>query len=796
MYPGNLEKTYRKSSHRRNKLTNPKLFKIACDTAILSLPAEQTDHKFRKPAERWSTNMFCPAILLFLALKKCISYFWIIHLTTGNSNMNLASAADSVFIGELTEITLANLGDETFGVEQLVEKTGLSHFVVRHRIKSITQKTISQFMVEIRLQKAMEILRNEAVTSSEVAYRVGFGSPNYFNKCFHEFYGYPPGEVRKRTGAGSEDKLQEFVVPFQQTTINHLTEPRQEKRWLRTVLFISGVMIALVCLAYVFSFFLLNPGNTKGKPPESRKKSIAVLPFLNDSRDSANIPFINGMMEGILDNLQIIKELKVVSRTSVEQYRNNINKTIPQIAKELGVNYIVEGSGQKYGDQLILTVQLIEAGSDRQLFSERYNRKWEDIFAVQSEISTLVARKIEAAITPEEAELIEKRPTANMAALNLYLQGMELSKIYVIDKTLDLMPQAEVFYRKAVSLDSTYADAYVGLGWCFNHRKNSDSALYFANRALHFDNKNPEAYLLKGNTLFWNVPGMQNEGENAYKLAIKYNPNSFMGYHFMSSILWEKGESLLSVEYKLKALDLGKDPYSRKIVLPALCNYLEDLGLFDLESKFIEEMISYNNDSTFYYKRLIAKNMYIGDYLSAYKYALKSEKWISKINPLALANICLYIKDYTGALKSVEELINMQEKRGIKISPNSLIGYVLLKNGLKEESDKHFEGVIRNSLKNIEVQQPDPGYRDYLILAWVYSARGEKEKAMENLRKAANCKDIAKGSIYITRTYNHPALDAFRNEPEFQELIRSAEERFIIEKKNIEKLLKEEGFSE
>lgn len=112
--------------------------------------------------------------------------------------MSLASDADSVFIGKLTEITLANLGDDSFGVEQLVKKTGLSHFVVRHRVKAITKKTISQFIVETRLQKALEILQKEEATSSEVAYRVGFGSPGYFNKCFHEFYGYPPGDVKKK----------------------------------------------------------------------------------------------------------------------------------------------------------------------------------------------------------------------------------------------------------------------------------------------------------------------------------------------------------------------------------------------------------------------------------------------------------------------------------------------------------------------------------------------------------------------------------------------------------------------
>jgi len=148
---------------------------------------------------------------------------------------------------------------------------------------------------------------------------------------------------------------------------------------------------------------------------DKHEKSVAVLPFRNDSHDEENTYFINGLMEEILNNLQKIKDLRVISRTSVEQYRNQ-TKTIPEIAKELGVNYIVEGSAQKYGNSFRLRTQLIMAAKENHLWGESYQQKItevEDIFIVQSQIAEKIAQELKVIITPEEKQLIEKIPTKN-----------------------------------------------------------------------------------------------------------------------------------------------------------------------------------------------------------------------------------------------------------------------------------------------------------------------------------------------------------------------------------------------
>src|SRR5690606_34887147 len=139
-----------------------------------------------------------------------------------------------------------------------------------------------------------------------------------------------------------------------------------------------------------------------------QEKSIAVLPFKNDSNDSSNVYLVNGLMESTLNNLQQINGLRVVSRTSVEKYRNG-TKSIPEMAEELNVSYFVEGSGQKIGDRILLNIQLIEASTDRHLWTKQYRREMRDVFGLQQEIARDIAGKIEVRITPEEAERIGKR---------------------------------------------------------------------------------------------------------------------------------------------------------------------------------------------------------------------------------------------------------------------------------------------------------------------------------------------------------------------------------------------------
>ncbi len=191
------------------------------------------------------------------------------------------------------------------------------------------------------------------------------------------------------------------------------------------------------------------------------KKSIAVLPFINDSPDQENTYFINGVMEEILNNLQKIKDLRVISRTSVEQYRGQ-KKPIPEIAQELGVNYIVEGSGQKYGSNFRLRAQLIMAAKETHLWGESFQQKItdvEDIFSIQIRIAESIAEELKAVISPEEKRLIEKIPAADLAVYDEYLKA----RSYMSDFTKESLFRSVEYLNSAIGKNPDWAPLYAGL---------------------------------------------------------------------------------------------------------------------------------------------------------------------------------------------------------------------------------------------------------------------------------------------------------------------------------------------
>jgi TolB-like protein len=191
------------------------------------------------------------------------------------------------------------------------------------------------------------------------------------------------------------------------------------------------------------------------------EKSVAILPFKNDSPDEANTYFINGLMEEVLNNLQKIKDLRVISRTSVEQYRNQ-TKPIPEIAKELGVNYIVEGSGQKYGNSFRLRTQLIMAEHESHLWGESFQQKItdvEDIFNIQIRIAESIAKELKAVISPEEKRLIEKIPAADLEVYNEYLKA----RSYWTDFTRESLNKALEYLNSAIEKNPDWAPLYAGL---------------------------------------------------------------------------------------------------------------------------------------------------------------------------------------------------------------------------------------------------------------------------------------------------------------------------------------------
>src|SRR5436309_654750 len=293
-------------------------------------------------------------------------------------------------------------------------------------------------------------------------------------------------------------------------------------------------------------------------------KSIAVLPFDNLSEDKSNAYFAEGVQDEILTRLAKVADLKVISRTSTQHFKSAPDN-LPQIAKQLGVMNILEGSVQKANDQVRVNVQLINALTDAHLWAETYDRKLTDIFAVESEISKTIADTLQAKLTGSEKISIAKVPTANTEAYELYLKG----RFFWNKRTGADLKRAIDYFNQAIAKDPNYALAYAGLAdsytllSVFGAASPQDSipqARVAVKKALELDNTLAEAHASSGRIL----SGYDYEFERAiaeFERAIQLNPNYATSYHWISNgPLTARGEFDRAITEGKRAVEL--DPLS------------------------------------------------------------------------------------------------------------------------------------------------------------------------------------------------------------------------------------------
>src|SRR5438128_6652970 len=227
---------------------------------------------------------------------------------------------------------------------------------------------------------------------------------------------------------------------------------RRRLRWAT-----AAALLALAAIVAGIALFSRYGGRTTLAAPE---KSVAVLPFENLSRDPDNAYFAEGIQEEILTRLASIAGLKVISRSSTQQYQNR-PRNLSQIAKQLGVANILEGSVQKAADQVRVNVQLINAQTDSHLWADTYDRKLTDIFGVESEIAIGIAESLQAKLTGREEQALAVKATTNPEAYDAYLRGLAFEARTIFQ--VDLRTEAIGFYERAVQLDPNFAVAWARL---------------------------------------------------------------------------------------------------------------------------------------------------------------------------------------------------------------------------------------------------------------------------------------------------------------------------------------------
>src|SRR5437773_7012449 len=280
----------------------------------------------------------------------------------------------------------------------------------------------------------------------------------------------------------------------------------------------------------------VQPSLTGSAIPE---KSIAVLPFDNLSRDPDNAYFCEGVQDEILTRLAKVADLKVISRTSTQHFKSTPDN-LPQIAKQLGVAHIVEGSVQKANDQVRVNVQLINALTDAHLWADTYDRKLTDIFAVESEIAKTIAETLQAKLTGSEKSSIAKTPTVNPEAYELYLKG----RFFWNKRTGDDLRKSVGYLKQAIAKDHGYALAYAALADSYGLLRFYGGASYAesvvrataaAKKALELDDSLAEAHASLG--LIATEELEINRGVNELERASQLNPNYATAHHWLGLAL-------------------------------------------------------------------------------------------------------------------------------------------------------------------------------------------------------------------------------------------------------------------
>jgi len=345
-----------------------------------------------------------------------------------------------------------HLEDEGFGVMELAREMGMSHSTLRRKVKLEAGTSISNFICKVRLEKAVEKLDTGSMTISEVAFSCGFQSVSYFVRCFKKMYGTPPGQFRKEHATQHAPEGTNYPIE------SGLSWKLGGKRGL----IIVSVMAVMLIIAISLVFKLTSPG----AQDRSAKASIAVLPFRNLNPDEAEMYFINGTMEAILNNLQQIEDLRVPGMTTMERYRDT-HLSIQEIAKELGVSYLLEGSGQKSGNRIRLSFALVDAVNDKQVWSEHYDEEIheaEEIFRLQSSVALRVAREIQVVIRPEEEKKISTIPTKSLNAYYYFQMGREEHNKFIYRGNIHAIENARRFYfREVFNLERDTLALYNGL---------------------------------------------------------------------------------------------------------------------------------------------------------------------------------------------------------------------------------------------------------------------------------------------------------------------------------------------
>jgi TolB-like protein len=493
---------------------------------------------------------------------------------------------------------------------------------------------------------------------------------------------------------------------------NEKKPPPKVKKKTKLISRISVIIILLIA-GYFFITDVLTPS-------KENTKSIAVLPFHNYSDSIGQEWISDGLTEEIINHLYKIKSFnKVVSLSSVMTYKGS-NKKVPEIANELRVNYILEGTYKKNGDRVRITAHLVDPKKDRYIWQHEYDQPYNEIINIQVDIALQIADTVKAFITGSEMKILQNTLSVNPEAYNLFLQG----RYFWNKRTKEGLLKSIDFYERSIAIDQSYALAWAGLADSYNilvfwdwwpAKDGFAKAKKYALKAIKIDPDLSEAHAILGNIYIWSDWNWV-QAERELKLAVELNPNCGIAHQYYSELLDIMRRNSEAREQIDIALQL--DPVSPVFYTTSALYYCNE-GNFEESLVAGLKTLELNPDFTKTYPLCIYSYLRLG-----------KEKDAVQILKRSLLNDTL-TANYAAVIEGI------YEKEGINGIFTWLIGSELMK--------------------------PNPSF---ITIAWIYSVMGKKDETLDWLEKALNAQ-----SSDLPRINNYIIFSKLHSEPRFNTIL-------------------------
>jgi TolB-like protein/Tfp pilus assembly protein PilF len=481
----------------------------------------------------------------------------------------------------------------------------------------------------------------------------------------------------------------------------------------------ASALVLILLLAVIISLLFMNKSDDAGIP--ANNIAIAVLPFDNMSNDEGSGFFTDGITEDILLQLSKITDLHVISQSSTMKYKES-DKSTSEIADELGVEFILEGSVRKYGDKVRINAQLIDADNNEYLWAENYDKTLVEVFEIQSQVSNEIAKALKITLSIDEQSNINKIPTENAAAYTIYQQGRRL-----VDQgggTLPELDKARDLFSRAIEMDPNFCNAYIGL---------ADTYLSY---------------------IFWGRAAPKDVLEKAQEAALmahKLDPSEGGTYGALGSISYYRQEKETAIEYLEKALDINPSYVMAYDKLAYISIFQGDQ---DRAISLIQKVYALDPLST----------RYVANIGQAYYYFHQYEKGLNFIVDALERhtndNMLLWMKgNLLTAMKRYDEAIEAFTSRSNGISTNWMLGYAYGISGNK---------VRATQILDYQLEKAKKAFVPPYMIAVIYMGLGNEAKALEYLELDY---EVGGQGLFFWGLKRDYIFDPIRDEPRFQKLL-------------------------